>query len=408
LLGVEGLASESLHDATASALGFRYQERFALIELMETKDDEAAIGVETLDDVHLKSQGIDLLEQLKHSLSLNPTPLDIKSVNLWATLRIWAELLPSTDLDITQFRLVTVASIATSSSLNCLCTEGSDRTKLADELVAEAQRVVDDVLAASKKGNPKPHAKRIAGAEAFLNISESQRIGLLERVLIRPEAPAITDLEDLLATKLDTYPNAQRKTLVAKLYEWWDRQILLSLQGKRDRYIKRFELIGQLSETSAMLQTEALIESFSSKTPPAVFHTDEMLAKQCELVEAKPSMSKLARVSEWQARNQRTAWSNEAPSKHSKIVEYDEKLISEWSYLHDTACENADPKEESSMIEEGYKILKWILEEAPQKVGSIENTVTSPFYVRGSYQVLSIEGRVGWHPEYRLRLGFSK
>lgn len=402
------MASKSIHDATASALGFRYQERFALIELLDTKDDEAAIGVETLDDIHLQSQGLDLLEQLKHSLSLNPTPLDIKSGNLWTTLKIWAELLPSSDLDSTQFRLVTVAPIATSSSLNCLCTEGSDRAPLAEELTAEAQRVLADVLAATGKGKPKPHAKRIAGAEAFLQISESQRLDLLERVLIRPEAPTITDLEDLLATKLDTYPNAQRKTLAAKLYEWWDRQILLSLQGKRDRYIKRFELIGQLSETSAMLQTEALIESFSSKTPPAVFHTDEMLAKQCELVEAKPAMSKLARISEWQARNQRTAWSNEAPSKHSKIVDYDEKLISEWSYLHDTACENADPKKESSMIEEGQKILKWILEEAAQKVGSIENTVTSPFYVRGSYQVLSIEGRVGWHPEYRLRLGFSK
>ena len=62
------MTSPSIHDATASALGFRYQERYALLQLLETKDDEATVAVEALDDVQLKANGIDLLEQLKHSL----------------------------------------------------------------------------------------------------------------------------------------------------------------------------------------------------------------------------------------------------------------------------------------------------------------------------------------------------
>ena len=184
--------------------------------------------------------------------------------------------------------------------------------------------------------------------------------------------------------------------------------MLLSFDGKRDRFIKRYELLEQLSEISAMLTSEALLDSFSSKQPPPVFDTHEMLAKQCELVEAKPAMVKLARISEWQARNQRAAWSIEAPSKHSKIVEYDERLVSEWTYRHESACENTEAGNETELVINGQSVLRWVLEEAAQEVGTIESTVTSPFYVRGSYQVLSIEGRVGWHPDYRKRLGFSE
>ena len=57
------MTSQSQHDATASALGFRYQERFALLQLLETNDDEAAVAVEALDDVQLKANGVDILEQ---------------------------------------------------------------------------------------------------------------------------------------------------------------------------------------------------------------------------------------------------------------------------------------------------------------------------------------------------------
>ncbi|WP_143747335.1 ABC-three component system protein [Marinibacterium profundimaris] len=402
------MTSQSQHDATASALGFRYQERFALLQLLETNDDEAAVAVEALDDVQLKANGVDILEQLKHSLVPNPKPLTIKSVNLWTTFRIWCELLPNLDLECTKFALIAVAPIASNSTLRCLETEGSDRASLSSELQAEAKRVIEDVETAEPEGRTKPHKKKASGAAAFLALSESQRASLLQRVSIQSEVGTISSLEGKLAQRLDTYPKTQRATLAAKLGEWWDRQMLLSFDGKRDRFIKRYELLEQLSEISAMLTSEALLDSFSSKQPPPVFDTHEMLAKQCELVEAKPAMVKLARISEWQARNQRAAWSIEAPSKNSKIVEYDERLVSEWTYRHESACENTEAGNETELVTNGQSVLRWVLEEAAQEVGTIESTVTSPFYVRGSYQVLSIEGRVGWHPDYRKRLGFSE
>ncbi|KKN20626.1 hypothetical protein LCGC14_0933540 [marine sediment metagenome] len=398
----------SVHDATASALGFRYQERFALLELFDTKDDDAAVAIEALDDVQLTANGTDILEQLKHSFAKQPTAIDIKSTNLWTTLRIWANLLPSVDLSSTSFALITVAPLSQGSLLECLQAIGSDRSGLQSALVSEAQSVLEEVKAAELAGKSKPHAKRLPGAKAYLSLSDKKREELLSKIALRSDAPRIDELEKMLANRLDTYPAPQRETLSRKTYEWWDRQVLLSFENKRDRFIARYEILEQLSETSAMLHSETLMDSFSSKQPPAVFHSNEMLAKQCELVGAQPAMLRRARISEWQARNQRSEWSTEAPSKHSKIVAYDEALVLEWEYLHETACEKMIVGDEISKKSEGLIVLKWVLENAAAEVGSIESTITSPFYVRGSYQVLSIQGRVGWHPEYVDRLGFKK
>ncbi|WP_371225355.1 ABC-three component system protein [Roseovarius sp. 2305UL8-3] len=396
-----------VHDATASAVGFRYQERFALLELFDTKDDEAAVAIEALDDVQLTANGTDILEQLKHSFAKQPAPIDIKSTNLWTTLRIWAGLLTSVDISSTRFALITVAPLSQGSLLECLQTVGSDRSGLQSALVSEAQRVLEEVKVAELAGKRKTHAKRLPGAKAYLSLSDKEREELLSKIALRSDAPRIDELERMLAQRLDTYPAPQRETLSRKTYEWWDRQVLLSFENKRDRFIARHEILEQLSETSAMLHSETLMDSFSSKQPPAVFHTNEMLAKQCDLVGAKPAMLRRARISEWQARNQRSEWSKEAPSKHSKIVSYDEKLVLEWEYQHETACENMNAGDETSQKSEGLNVLKWALEDAAVEVGSIESTITSPFYVRGSYQVLSIQGRVGWHPEYVDRLGFK-
>jgi len=60
------------------------------------------------------------------------------------------------------------------------------------------------------------------------------------------------------------------------------------------------------------------------------------------------------------------------------------------------------------MKKKGHDLLVWSHYEAHKAVNAIDSGVTKPSYIRGSYQVLSIDGRVGWHPEYRKLLGFDE
>lgn len=171
--------------------------------------------------------------------------------------------------------------------------------------------IVEELSAAELANKSKPHAKKSLGARAFLFLTDKENEGLIAKITLRPDAPKIDKLEEMLTERLDTYPVPQRVTLSRKIYEWWDRQVLLSFENKRSRFIGRHEILKQLSETSAMLHTETLMDNFSSKQPPKVYYTNEMLVRQCDLVDAKPAMLKRARISEWQARNQRSEWSRE-------------------------------------------------------------------------------------------------
>jgi hypothetical protein len=76
------------HSAEAAALGFYYQSFFALLALMTQETDNAAVGIEQLDDVDLKANGHNLLYQLKHSISPAPPPITLKSKALWKTVKV--------------------------------------------------------------------------------------------------------------------------------------------------------------------------------------------------------------------------------------------------------------------------------------------------------------------------------
>jgi hypothetical protein len=399
--------SSKPHDATGTALGFRYQERYALLELFGLNDDEACVSVETLDDIHLQVGGADLLEQLKHSIQAKPAPISEYSPKVWKTLAIWCDLILSPDLKASKLILVTVAPLASDTKLKALAENNSDRTNVVNTLLQEAKRVVDDYDDAKALGNSLPHKDRIAGARAFLSLTEKQRLNLIERITLKPGSPTVGEVEKVLSNALTTYPPKQRDILAARTCEWWDRQILQAMCDQRPRYIKRHEVLEQLSEISSSPTSESLMDSFGSKMPPEVYTAHDILNKQCSLVNAPASLMRMARITEWQARNQRSRWATEAPSKIAKITDFDDRLVIEWSYQHTPICEPELIGDENQMSDNGLDVLKWAMNDAPGQIGSIENTITSPFYIRGSFQVLSIEGRVGWHPEYMSRIGFK-
>jgi hypothetical protein len=87
------------------------------------------------------------------------------------------------------------------------------------------------------------------------------------------------------------------------------------------------------------------------------------------------------------------------------IDEYDDLLIERWSDRHSRMvedCAELGNKEKSAL---GLGLLRWTHDEAPNLVRPIAGVWNADFYVRGSYQVLAINLKVGWHPEYTNLLG---
>lgn len=392
------------HSADASALGFYFQAFYALITLVGADSDNAAVGVEQLDDVQLTAGGETLLFQLKHTLAASPAPLTIRSRSIWRTLKVWCDLIPRLKLSETTLHLVTVAEIAEDSDLQVLRDPDSDREQLCSELVSEAERVMEARKAAQKEGKQLPFADRVDGCQAFLDLEPVPRLNLLRRVRIKDGSKNIAEIESAIAEKLVILPAAQRKPVAQRLVQWWDREVVYSMCGKRSRVISREELQLELSAAVGDIERERLIAEFETIVPPREYQPDGMLTRQIELVKGGDTDMSRAIREEWRAREQRSKWLNERLGMARAIDEYDLVLAEYWGDKHEQLREDCTELQDNEKCNRGLQLLRWTHNEAPQQVRPFMPGWSAAYYVRGSYQILAINLKVGWHPEYKTML----
>ncbi|MDD1965884.1 hypothetical protein NPS29_11180 [Pseudomonas putida] len=141
---MEGAESNTIHEASAAALGFYFQSQFALLTLISQTNDDAAVAIERLDDVELTANGQTLLYQLKHSVQENPPPVTLACVALWKTIKVWSDAIPLVSLADTTFCLVSVGTVPSDSPLMTLCDPQANRETLLNAMLEEASRVVDE------------------------------------------------------------------------------------------------------------------------------------------------------------------------------------------------------------------------------------------------------------------------
>jgi hypothetical protein len=396
------------HSAADAALGFYYQAFAALLTLISRDTDSAAVGIEQLDDIELRVDGNRLLYQLKHSIKSPPPTLTIKSKELWRTIKLWTDLLPQLALSETTFHLLTVASIADGDPLSTLLADEADREDLLAAMSSEAQRVADARLAAAKEGKLPPYADRHAGCEAFLSLSETERLNLLRCIVIKPNSPVISEIESHVAAQLKILPPDQRPGVAKRLIEWWDLQVIYSLCGKRACFISRVELQEQISSVVADIEDDRILPDYETICPPKEYQPAGMLTRQINLVQGKDSDLSRAIREEWRAREQRSKWVNDNVSMATLIGEYDRVLQEHWSDRHTQMIEDCAKLAEGQKCDAGLRLLRWTHDQAPQNVRPITEGWCAPYYVRGSYQVLAINLTVGWHPDYLALLGDEK
>jgi hypothetical protein len=406
--GEPGLTTKNEHNADDAALGFLYQGQYALMLLWREADDDAVIYLETLDDVVLVTNGGTLLEQLKHSLKAKPPSLTVASLQLWKTLKAWIDVLHELDLPRTWFHLVSVAGISVGSPLEALLNDEVDRSDLLLALKEEAARVGRERAEASAVNQkPLPHAERAAACEAFLKLAEETRINLLARARIRPKQPNISMIEDVLAESLVTVIREKRAQVSRQLVEWWNGQILDFLTKKRTTGIARFELVKRYMEIVSAIELDELTSAFATAIHPSSYQFDSMIDRQISLVGGTFELERAVRE-EWRAREERSRWSRENPARREEIARYDDRLVEEWSDRHSDMRSECASAPDETLKEKGLGLLKWSHYTAPKDLEPIAPKVVSPYYVRGAYQVLSIKGCVGWHPDYRKLLEFDE
>ena len=122
--------SSSPFDASASALGYLYQCRYALLLALErAEESNVSISIEKLDDVsfHLNGASQPVATELRQfKLHMNrQSGLGDRSPDIWKTLRIWAEAVrgKQIDLDRVTLCLVTTSRVNDQNAVRWLSTD---------------------------------------------------------------------------------------------------------------------------------------------------------------------------------------------------------------------------------------------------------------------------------------------
>jgi hypothetical protein len=401
------------HSAIGPALGYYYQSIFALICLFDSENEDSFVSIETLDDVYHEDGDKKTLHQLKHKTTTDPK-ISIKNDDLWKTIKVWCDFINNNDSTDGTFTLSTVASLNDENPLNILKSKTGDRTKLEEELLKEANRVIDSrekvkkeniaLLKIGKKEKTLPYQTRFKGCEAFVKLG-TKRIDLLKNTMINTSVFTIENAQKEVINRIKKNVQPKNHIALAELIiAWWDRESVRSLTRERTESIYLSELLEYVSKKNAELYNDGFTDDIDEQTLPELDFTHPIHLQQLNIIDASPTQKRRSFTTELKARIQRGIWiKNNLPSS-AKLHKYDKNLIEEWSYQFDEISEST----EEGKKEKGRNLLNWSHSESINQVQNISPNYNNPNLIRGSYQILSKEKRVGWHQDYMTLINSKK
>lgn len=390
--------------AGEQGLGYIYQARLALLQLLQLPED-TAIFLEKDDDLDfIDGDGGKSLASLKHK-AIGDRLTDL-STDFWKSVNIWLARYKRDGRAASNLRffLFTTGTVSTGSFLARL---------LPDQPVASGDPTTLSELAdAALAGSA---SKLIAPiAAAFKELSDPEKQDFLERILILDGSPRIGDIPALIRDKhMRSIRREHREFVFERLEGWWTDAVINQLTGAKSEGIFGYEVSDKLSTFAEEYKADNLPITFRGKAPTDEIDTDadpRLFVAQLREIGISSNRIRSAILDYYRAFEQRSAWARENLLVLGEVEEYEDRLTDEWGRYKDVAFEKLkDDSAEEALREAGAALYNW----AEFETGKIESLrirarVTEPYVLRGSFHILADatpEPKVYWHPRFLDRLG---
>jgi hypothetical protein len=380
------------HDASAIALGYLFQCRYALLLGLKAIPDspQLAISIEKFDDVAFEAAAEPVkLIQTKHHVRQFGNLTDA-STDLWKTLLIWATRVAA-DLEApfrTKFILLTT-SIATNGS-------AASFLRMRDRNEVEADKILLKVTQTSE------NEANAAAYAAYKSLPEHVRRSLLCAVFVLDGSPNVIDVRDEIARELFHAANREQlDLLVERLEGWWFAVVIKALAGAGSSSIPVLAIDQRVDELREEFKRDALPIDFRHATPSPeiVAELDKRpFVRQLRKIKVGPSRIEYAIRDYYRASEQRSRWAREDLLIDGELERYEQELVEAWEPRHAAMIEQltaqCSPERKVRLAQD---LFKWAEQEASFPL----RTVRERFLTHGSYQILSNRYIVGWHPEFK-------
>ncbi len=383
--------------AGEQSLGYTYQARFALLQLLRLPE-ETAILIEKDDDLDFAdASGIKSLASLKHKA--RGERLTDLSIDFWKSVNIWLTRYKRDGCAVSclRFFLFTTAAVQETSFLFKLTTNGDRNTN-------DVAALADAALTATNS------AVIIPIKADFEALGKAEKQDFLERIFIFDKSPRIEDIPAIVIDQhMRTIPTKYRVHMYESLEGWWHDIVIRLLTGARTNEIYSREVSDKLASISDEYKTDNLPISFRRKTPEGGVdpHNDPRLfVTQLRELDLKPERIENAILDYYRAFEQRASWARLHVLLDGEVEDYEDRLVDEWGRTRNVVFENLDETTTAELMRDcGREIYKWA--EMNTDHLRIRDRVSEPYVVRGSFHILANARplpKVYWHPLFLARL----
>lgn len=402
-LGI-AVATTDKFSAGEQGLGYIYQARLALLQLLQLPED-TAVFLEKDDDLDfVDGDGSKSLASLKHK-AVGDRLTDL-STDFWKSVRIWLVRYKHDGRSASNLRffLFTTGTVSDSSFLKRFLPV---QLSTDDEAMTLAEQA-EEALSRSRSeliGNI---------AEAFNELTPSEKQDFLARILILDASPRIDDIpETIKDMHMRSIRREHRNAVFERLEGWWNDVVVKQLTGCRNEGIFGYEVSDKLSALSEEYKLDNLPITFRGKAPAGEIDTESdprTFVVQLREIGVSSNRIRNAILDYYRAFEQRSEWARENLLVSGEIEDYEDRLVDEWSRYKDVVFEQLDESSaEDVLLRAGRELYTW----ADQQTGNYESLrirarVTEPYVIRGSFHILADaapEPRVYWHPRFLDRVG---
>jgi hypothetical protein len=379
------------HTAAASATGYLFQCRYALLKGIEAIPDspELDISIEKFDDIAFESDGSPTeLIQTKHHIGTVGNLTD-GSIDLWKTLHIWSKRVASSvEAPFqTRFVLVTTAVAPEGGAASYLRMRDRDEKKADQHLMYTASK-------STNIDNAKAYA-------AFSSLSEDVRHAMLQSIYVLDGSANIIDVKEEIARELYHAVGRDKvELLVERLEGWWFGVIIRALSGTGPSSIPVLNIDKRIDELREEFKRSALPVDFASAAPPAAIVSEldtRPFVRQLRIILIGTRRIEYAMRDYYRASEQRSRWAREDLLIDGELDNYERELTEAWQPRYAAMLDELPADCESSeKIAAGQALFKWVETDALFPLRSVNDR----FLTHGSYHILANRYAVGWHPEY--------
>jgi hypothetical protein len=195
-----------------------------------------------------------------------------------------------------------------------------------------------------------------------------------------------------------------------KLIGWWISEVIKCLLSPELIFINRMQIQQILYDIGGEYQADSLpidVDFTYNPTKDELSHVspnNRIFIEQLKLIMLSDSMIKRCIRDYYNAFRQRSLWVREQLLLVNELSDYEILLIDEWNRLFLIMQDNLDDHKKTLNEKVKADAGKKLLNDIEDLNLNIREKVNKPFIMRGTYQDLANQLKVGWHTDFVDRL----